>query len=148
MKRILLGLGCTLAVGSGGLFAQDAAPAARLGRPAASLGRPVPSTARGQAPELAPAVGFDIPKVMPKGTVAESGGPSVPGTLPVPAAAPRPSGPVVTVPPTPGIISGPVVTGPAGPIPGPVVGPPIPTGPIVTDPFAGGCPVGGCPVPV
>ncbi|HKB02192.1 MAG TPA: BBP7 family outer membrane beta-barrel protein [Gemmataceae bacterium] len=148
MMRILLGLGCTVAIGSGGLVAQDAAPAARLGQPAATLGRPVPSTVRAQAPELAPAVGFDIPKVMPKGTLTESPGASVPGTLPVPAAVPRPTGPVVTVPPTPGAISGPVVTGPVGPIPGPVVGPPIPTGPIVTDPFAGDCPVGGCPVPM
>src|SRR4051812_48877653 len=57
MKGILLGLGCTLAVGSGGLLAQDAAPAARLGNPAATLGRPVQPTVRAQAPDITPAVG-------------------------------------------------------------------------------------------
>jgi hypothetical protein len=142
MKRILLGLGCTLAIGSGGLPAQDAAPAARLGRPAATLGRPVPDTVRGQAPDFATAA-FEVPKVMPKGTVAES---ATPGTLPVPGAAPAPAGPVVTVPSAPGTISGPVIMDPGGTYPGPIVGTPVPSGPVISDPVIG-CPTGGCPVP-
>jgi Putative beta barrel porin-7 (BBP7) len=147
MKRILLGLGCTLAVGSGALFAQDAAPAARLGRPAATLGRPVADTVRAQAPDVTTAAVQETPKVMPKGAVTESPGPSVPGTLPVPSAAPKPTGPVMTVPAAPGMITGPVIVDPPGPVTGPVVGPPIPTGPVISDPIVGGCPVGGCPVP-
>lgn len=146
MKRILLGLGCTLAVGTGGLFAQDAAPAARLGRPAATLGRPIPETARGQAPDFATAAGFEIPKVMPKGTTSDLAGSPTPGTLPVPGAAPIPSGPIVTVPSTPGTITGPVIVDPPGAYSGPIVGGPVPSGPIVGDPLTD-CPTGGCPVP-
>jgi len=147
MKGILLGLGCTLAVGSGGLLAQDAAPAARLGNPAATLGRPVQPTVRAQAPDITPAVVQEAPKVMPKGAVGELSGPSVPGTLPVPSAVPKSGGPVVTVPSGPGTISGPVIIDPPGAVTGPVVGAPIPTGPVISDPIVGGCPVGGCPVP-
>src|SRR4051795_11202251 len=56
MKRILLGLGCTLAAVPGA-FAQDGTPAARLGSPAATLGRPV-TTVRAQAPDVTPAAAF------------------------------------------------------------------------------------------
>jgi hypothetical protein len=122
MKRILLGLGGALVV-SGSIFAQD--------RPSARLGIPVAPTVRAQSPELQPAAGFDIPKVMPKGAVAET-----PGTPPAPlpgsstAVLPAPSSPpVVSHGPT---ISGPVLMDPTSPpIPhGTMIG-----GPIIGDPF-------------
>src|SRR3954470_22671422 len=83
MKRILLGLGCTLAAVPG-VLAQDGTPAARLRAPAATLRRPA-TTVRAQAPDVTPAAAFDIPKPMPKGAVSET--PGAPGTLPVPGTA-------------------------------------------------------------
>ena len=139
MKRILLGLGCSLAAVPG-IFAQDGAPAARLALPAASLGRPV--TTRAQAPDGTTTAAFPVPKAMSRTTVADAPpapGPAAglaPGTLPVPSsAAPPPvtTGPVLTMPPSGGVPSGPVIIDPpgtplpAGPIGGPVIGePPIP----------------------
>lgn len=135
MKRIVLGLGCSLAVVPC-VLAQDAAPAARLGLPA--------TTVRAQAPDLTSAA-FPIPKTMPKDTVTDTGGTSgpatgsTPATLPVPGAASlsAPPGPTLTIPPGPTgpIPSGPVIIDPPGtPIPngafgGPIVGgPPMPGG--------------------
>ena len=78
MKRILFGLGCTLAIAPG-LFAQDTTPAARLGRPAATLGQPVAPIVRGQDAGLNSAGAFDLtPKTMPKGKVSESASPPLP----------------------------------------------------------------------
>ncbi|HEX3152463.1 MAG TPA: BBP7 family outer membrane beta-barrel protein [Gemmataceae bacterium] len=91
MKRMLLGLGYTLATGAG-LFAQDGSPSARL----RSSESPA-ATIRAQAPEISPASAFDIPKPIPKSTAE-----APPATLPVPPTlSPNP-----TIPPTP-----------AGPIP-------------------------------
>jgi hypothetical protein len=119
MKRILLGLGCTLTA-LPGAFAQDGTPAARLRSPAATLGRPA-ATVRAQAPDVTPAAAFDIPKPMPKGAVSET--PGAPGTLPVPGTA----GPTLTIPPAGPIPSGPVIIDPPGtPIPsGPIGGAPM-----------------------
>jgi Putative beta barrel porin-7 (BBP7) len=127
MKRILLGLGFSLAI-QGGLLAQDSAPAARLGLP----GAPV---IRAQSPDLNNAA-FDLPKSMPKGKVAESPAATSPGTLPVPSAGPTiSSAPAGPLPPgTP--ITGPVIIDPPGtPVPGmPTTGEPM-----------GVCPVPGLP---
>lgn len=141
MKRILLGIGYSLAVVPG-VLAQDNAPAARLGLPAASLGLPV-HTARAQAPDVTPAAGFPTPKFMPKGSLTETPGTSAaaPGTLPVPGAAgvPISPGPAITILPSgplpPGAIpSGPVIIDPPGtPFPGgPMTGPL--TGPLLGEP--------------
>ena len=123
MKRILLGLGCTLAAVPG-LLAQDGAPSARLRAPVAD--RPA-ATIQAQAPDVSLAAGFDIPKVMPKGSVVEA----PPGTLPVPPMAPPPgtTGPALPI-------------GPSGPIPpGTVIydppGTPIPGGPMGGGLFSG-----------
>jgi hypothetical protein len=139
MKRILLSLGCTLALGPG-LVAQDAAPAARLGRPAASLGRPVPPTVRGQEPDVTSAAGL-IPQVMPKTSAAGTPGSTMPAPLPMPSPAPIPGGPIVTIPPGGTVGSGPILMGPGSTF----ATSPFPTGPIVADPM-GGCATGSpCP---
>jgi hypothetical protein len=126
MKRILWGLGWTLAAGPVA-FAQDGSPSARLRAPVADT-RPA-ATIRAQAPEVNPAAGFDFPKPIPKGDPSASS--SAPATLPVPA------------PGTPGSLSGPTITIPA---PGSTSSGPIPTGPVIIDPpgapFPGG-PGGG-----
>jgi hypothetical protein len=125
MKRFLWGLGCALTLAPGA-FAQDRAPAARLGLPAASLGQPG-TTIRAQSPEVGTAAAFDWPKVMPRTggpvppTTSGSSSASAPGTLPVPGAAPVPTttGPILTVPPPGPIPSGPVIIDPPGtPFPG------------------------------
>ncbi|HJZ92975.1 MAG TPA: BBP7 family outer membrane beta-barrel protein [Gemmataceae bacterium] len=137
MKRLLLGLGCVLGLTPGGLFAQDATPAARLGNPAAALGRPVhdPDIIRAQAPS------DGTPKPMPKGGVADvpsksdlpvlpAPGPMLPGTIN--------SGPPIILPPG-GMVVPPVLSD--GLPPGAVYGPPIPGGPMLGDPQM------PCPVP-
>lgn len=132
MKRILFGLGCSLVLPCS-LLAQDRAPAARLGIPAAI-------TIRAQSPGIEPAAAFEIPKAMPKGTVAEL--PSVPSPLPLPGTPPLPGGPAGPLPP--GAITGPMLSVP----PGTIYGPPIPSGPVtMMDPVLSGgsaCPTGGC----
>ena len=135
MKRILFCLSGSLAL-SGGLMAQDSAPAARLGLPAASLGRPVAPTVRGQAPELSPVAGFPtLPKTMPKGAVAET-----PGNLPVPSPPmPMPAGPLVTPPPG-GTVAGPIIYDP----PGTTFGSSVPGGAVFGDLMSPSCPTPGC----
>lgn len=128
MKRMLLGLGCTLAAVPG-LMAQDGTPSARLARPSAALGRPI--AVRAQAPDITPAGALDEPKTMPKGTVNESTAP--PGTLPVPGpmVPPITSGaPTTVLPPGPPVPTGPVIIDPPGtPFPGGMVGGPLLGGP-------------------
>lgn len=122
MKRLLWGLGCTLTLAPG-VFAQDRAPAARLGLPAASLGRP-PATVRAQSPDVGPAAAFEWPKVMPKAALPPTPGTtsvSAPGTLPVPGAAAPPAtiGPALPMPSSGPIPGGPVIFHPPGaPFPG------------------------------
>ena len=90
MKRILFGIGCTVALSAFPAAAQDG-PAASLGRPAASLGRPVADSPAAPFQDVRPAAGFDIvPKAMPRGTVAETPTPA-PGLIgPMPGVAPVP----------------------------------------------------------
>lgn len=127
MKRLLLGLGCSLVV-SGAVGAQS--PAARLGRPATPV-------VRAQAPDFQPAGGAETPKAMPKGSIAESA--VGPGPLPMPAtASPIPAGPILTDP-NATLVSPPMPSGP------------ILSGPMVTQPFAAPPPLFGdqmvCPTP-
>jgi hypothetical protein len=130
MKRILLGLGCTL-VSVPGLVAQDGAPSARLRMPAAPVDDP--AVIRAQAPDVSPAAIF--PKTMPKGATSESSSPPLPGmtppaTLPVPGPSIPSTGPAMPIPPgTPLPDGAKVIIDPPGtPIPpGAIVsGPPLP----------------------
>ena len=137
MKRVIVGLTCSLGLAAGSALAEDDAPAARLGRPAASLGRPMPDA---RAP-IYRAAAPEIPKQMPKGKVGEEATPKTdPGILPVPGG---PSVPMLDGMPNvipPGAVTGPIVTGPvtSGPFdiaPGTVIGPEF------------GDPMGSCPIP-
>jgi hypothetical protein len=139
MKRILWGLGWTLAVAPVAV-AQDGAPSARLRAPVQDS--PPAAIIRAQAPDVSPA-GFDIPKPIPKATATAD--PS-PGTLPVPATAPATiGGPTITIPPAGTVYPAPV---PSGPVIIDPPGAPFPGGPggafIPSDPMPGligpGCP--------
>lgn len=163
MKRHLLVLAGVWALSGFTASAQEAAPAAKLGKPAASLGKPVADDGQISRPlgvDVHPAAAIDfVPKSLPKGTVNETAPmlpmpaiptapmpmPSTPGPMVPGSPAPGISGPVLVSPTTPAIMS----PTPGGPIPGVpmMVQPPsMVNGPIVAAPM-GNCGDGGCATP-
>jgi len=143
MKRILFGLGCSMAL--------TALPVAAQDRPAASFGRPVMDAPAYLSQDVRPAAAIDfVPKAMPKGTVSEASILPAPGPMaPVPGAAPA----VIAMPPMPGPSLGMPGVYPAGPIPGggpvmvqpPTMGGPVMMGggPVIASPM-GDCGPAGC----
>ncbi len=148
MKRILFGIGCSMALAAVPAAAQDR-PAASLGRPAASLGRPVADVPSYLSDDVRPAAAIDfVPKTMPKGTVNEAPMLPVPGPM-----IPMVGGPAITaMPPTPylgmpGVVPGGPVMMPSPGMGNPMMAGPMMTGngPIIGSPM-GDCGPGGCGV--